>query len=286
MGALMRVLVAGAEGMLGRDVVAAGLSRGLECVGLSHAQLDVTDERAVAAAVAGAAPDVVVNCAGWTDVDGAEDNEAAALAVNGAGAGNLARAAREAGAQMLHVSTDYVFDGTATRPYVESDPTGPRTAYGRTKLAGEYAVLGASHSHAVVRTAWLFGPGGANFVATMLRLAAAGRDEVAVVTDQVGCPTFTGHLAEKLLDLAWQRRGGVFHAAAAGQCSWNEFAQAIFAAAGVEVRVTATTSDALARPAARPAWSVLASERGGSPLPAWEDGLSAYLALAPIGLPQ
>ena len=282
----MRVLVAGAEGMLGRDVVSAALARGHECLGVSHRQLDVADERAVAAVVADAAPEVIVNCAGWTDVDGAEANEAAALAVNGHGAGNLARAALVAGAQLLHVSTDYVFDGTAERAYVESDATGPRTAYGRTKLAGEHAVLGASHAHAVVRTAWLFGPGGANFVATMLGLAAGGRDEVAVVTDQVGCPTFTGHLAEKLLDLASQRRGGIFHAAAAGHCSWNEFAQAIFAAAGLEVRVTATTSDALARAAARPAWSVLASERDGSPLPAWEDGLSAYLALMPVAVPR
>jgi dTDP-4-dehydrorhamnose reductase len=283
MGALMRVLVAGAGGMLGRDVVAAALARGHECLGMSHRQLDVTDPGAVATAVAGAVPEVLINCAAWTDVDGAEGDEPAALAVNEGGAGHLARAALAARAQMLHVSTDYVFDGTARRPYVESDPTSPRTAYGRTKLAGEHAVLSASHDHAVVRTAWLFGAGGGNFAATMLGLAAAGRDEVAVVTDQIGCPTFTGHLAEKLLDLAAQRRGGVFHAAAGGHCSWNEFAQAIFAGAGLDVRVTPTTSDALARAAARPAWSVLASERDRSPLPAWQDGLAAYLALVPIG---
>jgi dTDP-4-dehydrorhamnose reductase len=272
--------------MVGREVVRAGRERGHDCLGISHRQLDVTDEDAVATAVAGAAPEVLINCAGWTDVDGAESHEPAALAVNGAGAGNLARAALAARAQLLHVSTDYVFDGTATRPYVESDPTGPRTAYGRTKLAGEHAVLAASDDHAVVRTAWLFGPGGRNFAATMLGLAAAGRDEVAVVTDQIGCPTYTGHLAEKLLDLAARRRGGVFHAAGGGHCSWNEFAQAIFAAAGFDVRVTPTTSDALARPAARPAWSVLVSERDSSPLPAWQDGLAAYLALAPIGAPR
>jgi dTDP-4-dehydrorhamnose reductase len=280
----MRLLVAGAGGMLGRDVVAAARARGHDCAGLERGALDVTDPSAVEAAVAAAAPEVIVNCAAWTDVDGAESDEAGALAVNGAGAGNLARAAVAAGARLVQVSTDYVFDGTATRPYVESDPTAPLSAYGRTKLAGEREVLDASPDHAVVRTAWLFGAGGANFVATMLALAAAGRDEIAVVTDQVGCPTFTGQLAEKLLELAADGRAGIFHAAATGHCSRNEFAQAIFAAAGYDVRVTATTSHALARAAPRPAWSVLASERDPQPLAPWQDGLHAYLALAPIAV--
>jgi dTDP-4-dehydrorhamnose reductase len=274
----MRLLVAGAGGMLGRDVVVAAFARGHDCVGVSHRQLDVTDERAVDAAVAHAAPEVIVNCAAWTDVDGAESNEPAALAVNGAGAGNLARAAAAAGAQLVQVSTDYVFDGTAQRPYVESDPTGPLSAYGRTKLAGEAAVLAASGEHAVVRTAWLFGGGGKNFVASMLARAAAGREEVAVVTDEVGCPTFTGHLAPRLVELAERRAAGLFHLAAAGQCSRHEFAQAIFAATAVEVRVTPTTQSAYARPAQRPRWSVLGSERDVEPLPCWEQGLAAYLA--------
>ena len=280
----MRLLVTGAGGMLGRDVAAAARARGHQCAGFERGALDVTDRSAVEAVVADAAPEVIVNCAAWTDVDGAESDEAAALAVNGAGAGNLARAAVAVGARLVQVSTDYVFDGTATRPYVESDPTGPLSAYGRTKLAGEHEVLDASPDHAVVRTAWLFGAGGANFVATMLALAAGGRDEVAVVTDQVGCPTFTGHLAEKLLEVAAERRAGILHAAAAGHCSRNEFAQAIFAAAGYDVRVSATTSDALARAAPRPAWSVLASERDPQPLPPWAEGLNAYLALAPIAV--
>ena len=200
------------------------------------------------------------------------------LAVNGAGAGNLARAAAAAGAQLVQVSTDYVFDGTAQRPYVESDPTGPLSAYGRTKLAGEVAVLAASGEHAVVRTAWLFGGGGRNFVASMLARAAAGREEVAVVTDEVGCPTFTGHLAPRLVELAERRAAGLFHLAAAGACSRNDFAQAIFAAAAVEVRVTPTTQSAYVRPARRPRWSVLGSERDVEPLPSWEQGLAAYLA--------
>ena len=280
----MRLLVTGAGGMLGRDVVAAARAHGHDCAGLARAELDVSDRRAVERAVAGSAPEVIVNCAAWTDVDGAEADEPAALAVNGAGAGYLAAAALVAGAQLVQVSTDYVFDGSATRPYVESDPTAPISAYGRTKLAGERAVLDASPDHAVVRTAWLFGPGGPNFVATMLALAAAGRDEVAVVTDQIGCPTFTGHLAEKLIEVAAERRAGILHAAAAGHCSRHEFAQAIFAASGYDVRVTATTSDAVARAAPRPAWSVLASERDPQPLPTWAEGLSAYLALAPVAV--
>ena len=280
----MRLLVTGAGGMLGRDLVAAARAHGHECVGLARGALDVTDPSAVQAALGDAAPEVIVNCAAWTDVDGAESDEAAALAVNGAGAGNLARAALALGARVVQVSTDYVFDGTATRPYVESDPTAPLSAYGRTKLAGEHEVLAASPEHAVVRTAWLFGAGGANFVATMLGLAAGGRDEVAVVTDQIGCPTFTGHLAEKLLEVAAEGRTGILHAAASGHCSRNEFARAIFAAAGYDVRVTATTSASQARAAARPAWSVLASERDRRPLPPWADGLDAYLALAPIAV--
>jgi dTDP-4-dehydrorhamnose reductase len=275
----MRVLVTGAGGMLGSDVVALGRARGEDCVALTRAEVDVTDDEAVAAAVADCSPDVIVNCAAWTDVDGAEADEVAAFAINAHGAGNLARAAVRTGCRLVQVSTDYVFDGRAQEPYVESDRTTPLSAYGRTKLAGEHAVLATSPAHTVVRSSWLFGVRGRNFVATMLDLAAAGRSEVAVVTDQVGCPTFTGHLAAQLLELAASGRGGVFHAAAAGQCSWNEFARAIFAAAGLEVTVTATTSEAIARPAPRPTWSVLRSERGIEPLPPWREGLEAYLAL-------
>ncbi len=278
---MSRVLVTGAAGMLGVDVMAAARARGHECFGLSHAELDVSDERVVQAAVARLAPQVIVNCAAWTDVEGAERLEPAALAVNGAGAGNLARAAVALGAQLVQVSTDYVFDGTATRPYVESDPTNALCAYGRTKLAGEQEVLAASGEHAVVRTAWLFGPGGLNFVTTMLRLAAGAGDELAVVTDEVGCPTFTGHLAPRLIELAERRAGGVFHLAGAGHCSRNAFAQAIFEVAGLGLVVTPTTQRELAMLAPRPPWSVLGSERDIEPLPSWQDGLAAYRAVAP-----
>jgi len=277
----MRLLVTGAGGMLGTDVLAAARARGHDCFGLARAELDVTDAHAVAVAIAGHVPDAVVNCAAWTDVEGAEAKEPAALAVNGTGAGNLARAATAAGAQLVQVSTDYVFDGSATRPYVESDPTAALCAYGRTKLAGEHEVIAASAQHAVVRTAWLFGPGGQNFVTTMLRLAAGAGDELAVVVDEVGCPTFTGHLAPRLVELAESRAGGVFHLAGAGHCSRNEFAKAIFATAGLPLRVTETTQAKLAMLAARPPWSVLGSERDIEPLPPWQDGLAAYRAIAP-----
>ncbi len=277
----MVLLVAGAGGMLGQDLVALAGARGHDCVGLSHRELDVTDEQAVATTVARVVPQAIINCAAWTDVEGAEGLEDAALAVNGTGAGNLARAAASIGAHLVQVSTDYVFDGSATRPYIESDPTNALCAYGRTKLVGEHEVLAASSGHTVVRTAWLFGPGGGNFVTTMLRLAAGAGEELAVVTDEVGCPTYTGHLAPRLLDFAQRRDGGIFHLAGAGHCSRNEFARAIFEAAGLSLRVTETTQAKLAMLAPRPPWSVLASERGIEPLPPWQDGLAAYRAIAP-----
>jgi dTDP-4-dehydrorhamnose reductase len=279
----MRLMVTGSGGMLGSDVVAAALARGDDCVGLTRAELDVTDGDAVAASVSEIQPEAIVNCAAYTAVDAAEGDEVSAFAVNAHGAGNVARAATSAGARLVQVSSDYVFDGTATVPYLESDRTAPQTAYGRTKLAGEHAVLATSTHHAVVRSSWLFGAHGRNFVATMLEHADAGQREIAVVTDQIGCPTYTGHLALRLLDHATSGRGGVFHAAAAGWCSWNEFARAIFAAAGLDVQVTETTSAELARPAQRPAWSVLGTERSGEVLPPWSEGLAAYLAVARNG---
>jgi dTDP-4-dehydrorhamnose reductase len=274
----MRMLVTGGAGMLGRAVVAAAARLGHDVGAPASAEVDITDARSVRDAVREVGPDAVVNCAAWTDVDGAEASEDAALAVNGAGAGNVAQAAAEVAARVVHVSTDYVFDGSKRTPWVESDPVGPLSAYGRTKLAGERAVAAAAE-HAIVRTAWLFGSGGTNFVETMLRLAAE-RDEVSVVTDQVGRPTWTGHLAPALVDLA-ARRGevGMFHAAGDGHCSWHEFAVEIFDRARVTCRVVPVTSDRFPRPAARPAYSVLGTERDpGIRLPAWQDGLSAYLS--------
>jgi dTDP-4-dehydrorhamnose reductase len=274
----MRLLVTGAAGMLGQAVVTAATRLGHEVTALSRAELDITDREQVRRAIAAAAPAAVVNCAAWTDVDGAEADEAEATRVNGAGAGEVARAAAAAGVRVVSVSTDYVFDGTKTSPWVESDPVAPLGAYGRSKLAGEEELAASGAEHAIVRTAWLFGAGGRNFVDTMLALGAE-RDEVAVVTDQVGSPTWTGHLAPALVELA-ERRGdtGVFHAAVEGSCSWNELTVEAFHVAGLDCRVLPTTTDRFPRPARRPAFSVLGTEREPAVrLPAWQEGLGAHV---------
>ena len=299
----MRLLVTGASGMLGCDVMRAGRRAGHELVGLGHSELDLIDADAVESAFQRLSPDAAVNCAAWTDVDGAESHPEEARAVNADGAGNLARAAEAAGAPLVHVSTDYVFAGDpphdatgAPRPYVESDPTGPRSVYGRTKLEGELEVLAASGRHVVARSSWLFGVDGRNFVATMLRLAGAGAGAgageggepvgpdratpaVQVVTDQIGCPTWTGHLAPALIGLLEREVSGLVHLAGAGEVSWNGFAREIFRQAEVECRVEPASSEQIARPAPRPRWSALASEREDVlAMPDWRDGLAGYLA--------
>jgi dTDP-4-dehydrorhamnose reductase len=274
----MRLLVTGAAGMLGHEVVAAGERLGHEVVAWDLPECDLTDAEATAAAVSRLEPRAVINCAAYTNVDGAEADEATAQRVNADAAGNLARACAAAGARLVHVSTDYVFDGSKREPWVESDAVSPLGAYGRTKLAGEEQVRAALDDHAIVRTAWLFGPHGPNFVSTMLRLAAE-RDEVSVVTDQVGSPTFAGHLAPALVDMAERSETGIFHGVGAGSCSWYELTLEAFDAAGVECRVLPTTSEHFARPAPRPAYSVLGSEREHPiVLPAWREGVRAHLA--------
>jgi dTDP-4-dehydrorhamnose reductase len=278
----MRLLVTGAAGMLGRDVAAAAEAAGHDVIALTRRDLDLTHPSLVRAAVQSARPDSVVNCAAWTDVDRAEAAEEQATRVNGAGAGAVAAAAAAAGAHTVHVSSDYVFDGTASEPYVETSPTGPRSAYGRSKLAGERAVSEASPVAAIVRSSWLFGVHGRNFVATMLRLARE-RDAVRVVDDQVGCPTFTGHLAGALVEVSERRLTGILHVAGEGSCSWCELARATFEKAGADCRAEPVSTAELPRPAPRPAWSVLGSTRPDAPrLPAWRDGLEAYLAAAAV----
>ena len=295
----MRVLVSGASGMLGSEVMRAGARAGHELIGLARGQMDITDEAAVTGMFARLHPDAAVNCAAWTDVDGAESARDRAREVNGAGAGNVARAAAAAGVPCVHVSTDYVFSGEAptdtagdARPYVESDAPDPRSAYGATKLEGERQVLAASARHAVVRSSWLFGKDGANFVDTMLRLAeeGAGRHgsggapagpaaSVRVVSDQIGSPTWTGHLAPALIKVLERELAGLLHLAGSGHVSWNAFAKEIFRQAAIDCVVEAITSAEMARPAPRPAWSALESEREDSePLPDWRDGLAGYLA--------
>jgi dTDP-4-dehydrorhamnose reductase len=277
--------VTGAAGMLGLDVLRAGERAGHELVGLTRAELDVTDAVAVRQAFERVHPEAALNCAAWTDVDGAETHPEQAHAVNADGAGSLARAAAQAGVPLVHASSDYVFDGEACvgqsgapRPYVESDPTGPRSVYGQSKLAGERQVLAASPRHTVARSSWLFGTGGGNFAETMLRLASE-REAVQVVTDQVGCPTWTGHLAPALLGLLEREVAGLVHLAGTGHVSWNGFATEIFRQAELPCRVEPATTAQMARPAPRPAWSALESERDDIlPLPPWQDGLAGYLA--------
>jgi dTDP-4-dehydrorhamnose reductase/4-ketoreductase len=282
----MRWLITGAGGMLGHDVVEELTRRGEEVVGLDRAALDITRPGTVDTAVRDHRPDLVVNCAAYTAVDDAESDEARALEINGEGPRLLARACAAHGARMIHVSTDYVFAGEArTTPYPEDHPTGPRTAYGRTKLAGEQAVLeelpGAS---AIVRTAWLYGVHGANFVRTMIGLEAR-RDTVDVVDDQRGQPTWSADVAERIADLG-VRLGpdahGVFHATNSGEATWYELAREVFALVGADPdRVRPTSSAAFPRPAPRPAYSALAHRRWqeiGLPLPRdWRSALHEAL---------
>lgn len=278
----MRLLVTGAAGMLGQDVVASARRAGHDVLGLSRAELDVTDAAAVRRAVTEAAPAAIVNCAAWTDVDGAESAEEAATAVNGQGAGNVAAAAAAAGALVVHVSSDYVFDGTATEPYTESSAVAPQSAYGRSKLAGERAVAQSAPRSAIVRASWLFGAGGRNFVDTMLRLAGE-RDEVTVVDDQVGCPTFTGHLAPALVEVAERGLTGCLHVAGGGECSWYDLAVCAFAERALSCTVNRGRTADLDRPAPRPAYSVLRSERDDAPiLPHWKQGLREHLSVAVV----
>jgi dTDP-4-dehydrorhamnose reductase len=282
--------------MLGQDVLRAAARGGHELVGVDLPELDITDAGAVDRMLAelrgeAASLHAVLNCAAWTDVDGAESHAAQARAVNVTGAGVLARAAAAHGLPLLHVSTDYVFDGTAPRdeqgrprPYLERDPTGPRSVYGSTKLEGEQLVLAASRNHAVVRTAWLYGVGGKNFVATMLRVAAergasGSTPSVQVVTDQEGSPTWAGHLAPALIGLLERGVRGLVHLTGGGVVSWNGFAAEIFRQAEVDCRVEPATSEQMGLAAPRPAWSALESERDDVlPLPPWQDGLAGYLA--------
>lgn len=275
-------LVTGAAGQLGRDVVAV-LENAPDATvtALSRSRLDITDADAVDHAVRG--HDVVVNAAAWTDVDGTETAEDAAYAVNATGPANLAAASARHGARLLHVSTDYVFAGDASAPYAEDAAPAPRSAYGRTKLAGEQAVLAAAPESYVVRTAWVYGEHGRNFVATMLRFAA-GDGPVDVVADQRGSPTWSGDLARALVELgsASSAAPGVYHCTNAGHTTWWGLARAVFAAAGADPeRVRPTTAAAYARPAVRPAYSVLAADRwaaaGLTPMRPWEDALAEAL---------
>ncbi len=277
---MTRYLVTGAGGMLGQDLQTA--LHGREVTALTRSDLDVTDRDAVLAAVTG--HDVVINAAAYTNVDGAETHEDEALAINGRGVENLAIAARESGATLLTVSTDYVFDGAGDRPYPEDAPRNPLNAYGRTKAAGEELAIAAHPDGAyIVRTAWLYGLGGPNFAATMLSLAASN-PTVSVIDDQLGQPTWTHDLAVRLVELAdSDAPAGIYHGTNAGETSWFGFARAIFEVAGLDPeRVLPTDSASFVRPAPRPAYSVLGhqgwSRAGLPPLRDWRVALEAAAA--------
>jgi dTDP-4-dehydrorhamnose reductase len=270
----VRWLVTGAAGMLGTDVVDILTTAGHEVRAVDLPELDITDPVAVAAQVRDV--DVVLNCAAYTAVDAAETNEGLAFAINAVGPQLLARAAGVAGARIVQISTDYVFDGGASEPYPADAPIAPRSAYGRTKAAGEWAVRAETGDHLVLRTAWLYGAHGGNFPKTIAKLAAE-RDSLTVVDDQVGQPTWTRDVADLALRLVDAGApAGTYHATSGGRCSWFDFARAVVAAAGIDPeKVTPTTSDAFVRPAPRPAWSVLAHDQleavGVTPIGPWDE---------------
>jgi dTDP-4-dehydrorhamnose reductase len=282
---MTRYLVTGAAGMLGQDLQRA-LS-GREVSALSRAELDVTDREAVMAAVSG--HDLVINASAYTNVDGAESHEDEAYAINATGVENLAIAAREHGAKLLTISTDYVFHGDGTAPYAEDAPRDPLNAYGRSKAAGEQLSVAAHPDGAfIVRTAWLYGAGGPNFATTMLRLAASN-ETVSVINDQLGQPTWAADLAEQLVALAdSDAPAGIYHATNAGETSWFGFARAVFEEAGLDPeRVLPTNSASFVRPAARPAYSVLGHDGwarvGLAPLRDWREALAAAAASGVLG---
>lgn len=273
----MKVLVTGAGGMLGRDVVEEAEAVNHEVVPLTRDELDVTDYDSVLRRFERELPAVVINCAAWTDVDGAEAHEDEAFSVNADGAGNVAAAAAAIGGRVIQISTDYVFDGSKKDPYVESDATRALGAYGLSKLAGEQQVAANNPRHLIVRTSWLYGRHGKNFVETMFSLAKE-QSEIVVVADQFGCPTHTRELAHALVELIDFERLGVLHLAGSGVTTWYDFAREIFRQGRVEVNVLSGITEMLDRPAPRPVNSALVSEREDAPrLKRWDRGLHEYL---------
>lgn len=263
--------------MLGSDVMKAAEIAGHEVRGFGHSDLDITDPDQLRSRFELDRPDAVINCAAWTDVDGAEDDPDGALLVNGTGAGYVAEAAAAIGARVVYVSSDYVFDGEKGSDYVESDQTNPLSVYGKTKLAGELATAQANRRSYIVRSSWLFGISGPNFVNTMIRLGET-QGQVLVVHDQVGSPTYTWHLAYGLVRLLDSDAFGVHHMAAGGSCSWYEFAKEIFKLSEMEVVTLSATTEMFGRKAPRPAHSALVSGiQHAIELPSWQDGLAAYL---------
>ena len=276
----MRILVTGASGQLGYDVERELERRGIEHLGTSSRELDITDREAVERLMAAYRPDAAIHCAAYTKVDLAEDEPERCWAVNADGTRNLAAACREIGAKMLYISTDYVFPGAGERSYETGDPTGPVNTYGRSKLAGELAVQSLLEKYFIVRISWVFGKNGNNFVKTMLRLAET-KAELSVVCDQIGSPTYTADLAPLLCDMVQTERYGVYHATNEGTCAWSEFAEAIFELAGRQVVVHPIPTSAYPTRAVRPLNSRMSKEclhsNGFQELPEWKNALARYL---------
>jgi dTDP-4-dehydrorhamnose reductase len=276
----VKVLVTGHRGILGRALMAELPRRGADVVGVDVTEMDVVDARAVNAVVGKEKPSAIINCAAFTDVDGCESRRESCFAVNAAGAENVAAAAAKGGARIVHVSTDYVFDGEARDPYKEDAEPHPLSAYGESKLEGERRVAAAATDYVIVRTAWLFGAGGANFVSKILARAKSG-GELAVVNDQRGSPTYAGYLAAALARLLDVEFRGVVHVAGGGVASWYDVAAEVLRLTKIDVPLRAIAADDLSVPARRPAYSALDASRyaklTGDAMPPWREGLRAYL---------
>ncbi|MCP4714383.1 MAG: dTDP-4-dehydrorhamnose reductase [Deltaproteobacteria bacterium] len=278
----MRLLVVGSSGMLARDVIRQfkGTCELFEC---DYPHFDLCDQPLVMREVASIRPDVIINCAAYTDVDGCENEKARAFAVNADGVRNLALACKETGSRLVHVSTDFVFDGNKNTPYDEDDLTNPLSVYGSSKLAGEAHIREVLERYVIVRTSWLFGKGGNNFVETIKRLAGE-RDELRIVDDQKGCPTFAADLAQALSALISSSAQGVFHVSNSGPCTWYEFGRKIVELSSLAARVTPVSSDEFPRPARRPANSVMNTQKyydqTGKQLRPWQEALQDYFRMS------
>jgi dTDP-4-dehydrorhamnose reductase len=276
----MRITIFGATGLLGKALMREWKEREDEVTGFCSADGDIRDEKQVLRLVQLSRPDWIILAAAYTDVDGCESNRDLAFEVNCHGALNVARAAKQHGARLLFISTDYVFDGTKTAPYVTDDPRSPRSVYGQSKAQAEVQLGEILPQCCIVRTSWIFGAGGKCFPETILKLAAT-RPQLEVVGDQRGCPTYSVDLARGLVQLCRQGVSGIVHATNRGDCSWYEFAREIIAGAGLDTTVRETTSDKFVRPAERPKYSVLSPEslqKCGVVMPDWRDALQRYLA--------
>ena len=276
----MKWLITGAAGMVGTDLQSALAIRGEEFLPLQRSDLDITDSRAVTAAVVEARPSIIVNCAGYTRVDAAETNERLANAINGSSVELLAQAANDVDALLVHISSDFVFDGKRQTPYEINDSTAPLSIYGRSKLLGEHAATHA-RKHVVVRTSWLFGTHGPNFVEAIRNQIQKGTNPLRVVNDQRGRPTYTPHLADAIIRIANLDARGMLHYADEPECTWYDFARAIVEELGAEVEVKPVLTEDFPRPAVRPAYSVLSTERyeilTGVRPELWREGLRDYL---------